>query len=213
MRKALPLLLLLATACASTGTGGSAILDPTGAEPLSGWSVLGQADFVYDAGTGVLSGEARDMPRNSFLVSDVTYADFELELDVRIEAGGNSGVQVRSHADWQADGGHGRLWGYQIEVDPSERSWSGGLYDEGRRAWLANLAENEPARQAFVVGEWNRYRIRCEGPRIRTWVNGVPAIDYTDSGPDLDLEGHIAFQVHGGQRASVAFRDVRLTEL
>jgi len=213
MRTWLLFLLLLLTLGACRATGGVTILDLPDAEPLVGWRVLGGATFDLDADTGVLTGTGRDLPRNSFLVSDAVYDDFELELEVSIAAGGNSGVQVRSHVDWQADGGHGRLWGYQIEVDPSERSWSGGLYDEGRRSWLADLSENAPAREAFVVGQWNHYRIRCEGPRIRTWVNGVPAVDFTDAGPDLDLAGHVAFQVHGGQRADVAFRGVRLTEL
>jgi len=206
---------LLSSVLAPIVLGACAAPQPllTGPHPLDGWRTLGNAVYTIDPDVGVLRGEARDMALNSFLVSEATYADFELEVEVRIAAGGNSGVQVRSHVDWDGHDGHGRLWGYQIEVDPSERSWSGGLYDEGRREWLADLSENQPAREAFVVGEWNHYRIRCEGPRIRTWVNGVPAVDYTDSGPDLDLEGHLAFQVHSGELASVAFRSVVLTEL
>jgi hypothetical protein len=204
-------LLGLGLACAAAGSPSLLALDPDA--PLAGFRALGDASFTYVEADASLAGRGVDLPRNSFLVSEQTFGDFELELDVRIEAGGNSGVQVRSAVDWEADDGHGRLWGYQVEVDSSERAWSGGLYDEGRRGWLADLSENPAAREAFVVGEWNHYRIRCEGPRIRTWVNGVPAVDYTDAGPDLTLEGHLAFQVHGGQRSVVDWRDVRLREL
>lgn len=183
---------------------------------LEGWTVLGKADYtlVSETETGtVLTGEATNMQRNSFLVSEALFDDFELQVDVRIAAGGNSGIQIRSHVDWTANDGAGRLWGYQIEVDPSERAWSGGLYDEGRRGWLDSLEGREAARQAFVVGEWNHYRILCEGAHIRTWVNGVPCADYVDAGPDLDLSGHVAFQVHSGKSAEVAFRNPRLREL
>ncbi len=184
---------------------------------LAGWQVLGGADFHLamnaEDGSVVLTGHAENMPRNSFLVSDARYSDFEVLVDVRIEAGGNSGVQIRSHVDWETEDGHGRLWGYQVEIDPSERAWSAGLYDEGRRGWLANLAENQEAREAFVVGEWNKYRILCESARIRTWVNGVPAVDFVDEGKDLDLSGHLAFQVHGGKRSHVQWRDARIRVL
>ncbi len=183
--------------------------------PLERWRILGGANFSasFDrdgessAYSATLNGEAENMQRNSFLVSDEEYGDFELLVGVRIEPGGNSGIQIRSHVDWEANEGEGRLFGYQIEIDPSERAWSAGLYDEGRRGWLANLEGNPEARAAFVVGEWNQYRILCEGARIRTWVNGVPAVDFVDEGENLDLKGHIAFQVHSGKRSFVQWLD------
>ena len=70
--------------------------------------------------------------------------------------------------------------GYQIEVDPSARAWSGGLYEQGRRGWLQNLEKNEVARKAFKTGDWNKYRIACIGDSIKSWVNDVPAADYID---------------------------------
>jgi hypothetical protein len=100
--------------------------------------------------------------------------------------------------------------GYQIEVDSSTRAWSGGLYEQGRRGWLQNLATNEPARKAFKPGEWNHYRIVCVGDSIRTWVNGVAAADYRDS---MDLEGVIALQVHSGRNVRVAWRNIRIQDL
>lgn len=177
-----------------------------------GWSVVGgkaSYDWKKDSSTGnldggwMLHGSGR-APRNAFLTSQRDFGDFMLEVDVKIDAGaGNSGIQIRSHEKNQ------HLMGYQIEIDSSPRSWSGGLYDEARRGWLASLEDNVDAQEAFAPGEWNTYRILCIGPRIRTWINGVPAVDHLDF---VDLSGRIAFQVHSG-RCDVYWRNARIADL
>ena len=141
----------------------------------------------------------------SFLATEREYSDFVLELELKNELAGNSGVQVRSHQNEK-----GRVYGYQIEIDPSERAWSGGLYDEGRRGWLFDLKERPEARASFRNGDWNHYRIELCGNRIRTWVNSVPAVDTTD---EADASGFIALQVHSGNNTRVRFRNLRLTPL
>jgi hypothetical protein len=107
----------------------------------------------------------------------------------------------------------GRVHGYQVEIDPSDRAWTGGIYDESRRGWLNDLKTNPAARQAFRQGEWNRFRIEARGPSIKTWLNGVPAADLRD---DLTPAGFIALQVHGvGDRTDpleVRWRNLRLQE-
>ena len=108
----------------------------TGLPP--GWRVVGgPANYTFETGPDgveILHGSG-NAPRNAFLVDPAITGDFLLEFDVLIDrGGGNSGVQIRSQAD------QNRMVGYQIEIDPSERSWSGGLYDEGRRGWIASLA-------------------------------------------------------------------------
>jgi hypothetical protein len=103
----------------------------------------------------------------------------------------NSGVQFRSES--KADYLNGRVHGYQMEVDPSKRAWSGGIYDEGRRLWLYTMEYNDPGKKAFRNGQWNKYRIECIGSHIRTWVNGVPTAWLID---DLTPKGFIALQVH-----------------
>ncbi len=153
----------------------------------------------------MLYGMGRNLPRNSFLASPRDYADFILEVEVKIEVGGNSGIQIRSHLDTAND----RVFGYQIEIDPSGRAWSGGLYDEGRRDWLDSNEGKEEARAAFRPGEWNQYRIECRGDHIRSWVNGVPCADFHDQ---VDASGRLAFQVHGGQKADVWWRNLRIRE-
>jgi hypothetical protein len=140
--------------------------------------------------------------KQSFLVTEREFSDFVLELEL-LNLGGNSGVQVRSH---QRESG--QVFGYQIEIDPSERAWSGGLYDEGRRKWLVDLKDKPEARAAFRRGEWNHYKIELDGPHIRTWVNGVPVVDTVDG---ADASGFIALQVHSGNDCHMRFRNLRLT--
>lgn len=169
-----------------------------------GWHIVGgKAKFTMQ--DGVLTGSGADT-RNAFLVSPRNYGDFVLDLELRIDEG-NSGIQVRSQV--REEDGSGSMVGYQVEIDPSPRAWSGGIYDEGRRGWLFDLKDNEAARDAFKAGEWNRYVIECRGPWFRTWVNGVPAANGVDI---MDEDGRIAFQVHSG-RTTVQWRRVMIAEL
>ncbi len=176
-----------------------------GGDP-EGWSVVGgpvQFEFTTGPDGDLEIKGSGNAPRNGFLASDRDYGDFLVEFEVMIARnGGNSGFQIRSTAD------EGRMVGYQIEIDPSERSWSTGLYDEGRRGWLATLEDNATARDAFVPGKWNTIRILAIGPRIRTWINEVPAIDHLDF---MDRSGRFGFQVHSG-RCDVRWRRIRLAD-
>ncbi|MCY2959391.1 MAG: DUF1080 domain-containing protein [Planctomycetota bacterium] len=180
-----------ARALATWGTSG----------PLPGWRAIG--DAVWTLEDGAIRGKVGG-GKQSFLATERAYGDFVLEVDVKLLGTGNSGIQVRSH---QKD--DGRVYGYQIEIDPSERAWSGGLYDEGRRGWLNDLSKNDAGRSAFRKNEWNRYRIECQGPWIRAWVNGVATADWIDP---LDLEGFVALQVHAGTDTDVLWRDLRIED-
>ena len=163
-------------------------------------------DATYRVEGDQLIGNAGPRRRQSFLVSKEAFHDFELVVGVRIAVLGNSGIQLRSHVN-----AGGQLYGYQAEIDPTDRSWSAGIYDEGRRGWLDPLDDNPAARAAFDREGWNEYRIRCVGPRIRTWVNGVPAADLLDG---ADLEGSLGFQIHGGDDdIEMRWRDARVRDL
>jgi len=180
----------------------------------------------YRVQDGVIVGKTVPNTGNSFLCTAKKYSNFIVELEFKVAPGMNSGIQFRSNYYTQeteveiagkkkkfpAD----RVHGYQFEIDPSPRAYTGGVYDEGRRGWLFDLKNNEAARKAFKQGDWNRARIECRGTSIKTFINGVPAADFTD---DLTKEGVIALQVHGiGKKTEavgkeVMWRNIRIQEL
>lgn len=153
----------------------------------------------------VEDGEIRlKADRKFFLVTEKTYGDFILEVELKVPKGGNSGVQFRCHYE------KNKLWGYQAEVDTSDRKWAGGLYDEGRRGWLVPLKDQPEKQAAFKNGEWNRYRVQVKGDHIQIWVNDIQTVDHHDK---EDADGHIALQHHGEKGLEYQFRKVRMREL
>ncbi|MBU6413622.1 MAG: DUF1080 domain-containing protein [Planctomycetes bacterium] len=158
----------------------------------------GIATFVLEDGT--ITGTTAPNTTNTFLCTTAEYSDFILELDFRTDPDLNSGIQIRSHhrPEIYKTQPIERVHGYQIEIDPSDRKWTGGLYDEAGRGWLADLKSNPAAQAAFKQSEWNHFRIHADGPRIRTWLNGIPVIDYTETAHiEANRSGFIALQVHG----------------
>ncbi len=157
---------------------------------LSGWSQKG-GTAKYTIEDGMIVGTTMNYTPNSFLTTDKHYGDFIIELDYKVDSTMNSGIQIRSHSEPKYQ--NGRVHGYQIEIDPSERAWSAGIYDEAGRGWLVPLTDNIKAKQAFKQNEWNHYRIEAIGDTIKTWINGVPAAHLID---DVVHDGFIALQVH-----------------
>ncbi|MHA7128736.1 3-keto-disaccharide hydrolase [Algoriphagus namhaensis] len=179
---------------------------------LSGWkTVAGQA--TYEVVDGVIVGKAVADSPNTFLITEETYGDFILELELKIEhLSSNSGIMARGQFDPAARDGNGLVYGYQVEADPSERAWSAGIYDEARRGWLYPLDLNPAAKSAFKMGEFNHYRIEAIGDEIKTWLNGVEVAYVVD---DMDSRGFIGLQVHSIRNAEDAgretsFRNVRI---
>lgn len=175
---------------------------------LDGWYACnGTAPFSVE--DGAIVGRTAVGSPNSFLCTKETFGDFILEYEARIESEMNSGVQIRSTSDPAIKAG--RVHGYQVEIDPSDRAWTGGLYDEARRGWLHTLAGQDAAQKAVRKGEWNTFRVEAIGPSIRTWLNGVPAANIVD---DLTPQGLIALQVHGiGSDASKAGQTIRFRNI
>jgi hypothetical protein len=176
---------------------------------LDGWEQRGgTARYIVEDGT-VVGISVKDT-KNSFLCTEQPYGNFILELEFWVDDEMNSGIQIRSNSlESYKDG---RVHGYQVEIDPSERAWSGGIYDEGRRGWLYDLKNNEAARQAFKHNEWNRLHVEALGSSIRTWLNGVPTANLIDS---LTDQGFIALQVHGNREegVKVRWRNIRIMDV
>lgn len=178
---------------------------------LEGWKQV-NGTAIYEAKNGVITGTSVTGSPNSFLATEKDYGDFILELELKLDAPMNYGIQFRSES--KPDYNNGRVHGYQMEVDPSDRAWSGGIYDEARRGWLYPLELNPAAKPAFKKDGWNKYRIECRGAEIRTWVNGVPTAHLVDN---MTLKGFIALQVHAIYKADdkgkqIHWRNIRIIE-
>jgi hypothetical protein len=174
---------------------------------FAGWRKVGGGATYTIAGDEIVGKVGPGA--NTFLRTERPYGNFLLKLELKLDIPGNSGIQFRSHQQPSKDG-DGRVFGYQCEVDPSTRAWSGGLYDEARRGWLYPLEGHADAQKAFKVSDWNQYTILACGPHLQTWLNGVPCADLLDA---MDLEGFIALQVHAGKEGQIRWRNVRIKDL
>jgi len=177
---------------------------------LKGWKQLG-GEAIYKVEDEKIVGISVKGTPNSFLCTKKDYSDFILEFEVKVDPHLNSGVQIRSNS--YPGYRKGRVHGYQVEIDPSPRAYSGGIYDEARRGWLYDLSENEAARKSFKKQQWNHYRVEAIGEHIRTWVNGVAAADLRDS---MTLTGFIGLQVHASdseEPLKVQWRNIRIKDL
>jgi len=178
---------------------------------LKGWNKLnGTADYMVK--DGIVIGTSKSKTPNTFLTTGKRYSDFILEFAFKVEDGLNSGVQFRSLSNKEYK--DGRVHGYQFEIDPSSRAWSGGIYDEARRGWLYTMEKNPAAKTAFKANDWNRARIEANGSNIRTWLNGVPCADILDNLPEA-AAGFIALQVHAidkpaDEGKTVQWKDIRI---
>lgn len=157
---------------------------------LKGWNIKGgKAPFKVE--NGVVIGTTAANTPNTFLTTDKMYSNFIFEIDFKVDSTINSGIQIRSNSlPYYRDG---MVHGYQVEIDPSKRAWSGGIYDEKRRKWLHTLENNSEAQKAFKQNEWNHYRVEAIGYTIKTWINSVPASYLID---DKTTSGFFGLQVH-----------------
>lgn len=170
----------------------------------------------YEWGTTeVVDGELHlTADKKFFLVTDKKYSDFVFEGDILLPEGpANSGFMFRAHVE------PNKVFGYQSEVDGTERNWSGGLYDEGRRQWFISPIKGDKESEAafakragntFKRNDWNTYRITCLGDQIKIEVNGVTTTEVQD---DMDASGIIGIQHHGEKGQTYRFRNLRIKEL
>lgn len=178
-------------------------------ENLDGWEQRnGNAEYRVE--DGAIVGSSVVGEPNSFLCTEEDYGNFILELEFKVDEEMNSGIQIRSNS--RKDYKDGRVHGYQVEIDPSDRAWTAGIFDEARRGWLYDLRMNEAARNAFKHGKWNKLHIEAIGNHIRTWLNGVPAANLYDS---MTREGFIGLQVHSRPKSGieVRWRNIRIIDL
>ena len=173
---------------------------------FDGWTKRG-GDTTYEIKNGAIIGTTVPDTPNTFLCTEKEYGDFILELEFKVDKNLNSGVQFRSIFK------DGLVRGYQYEIDPSERAWTGGIYDEKRRGWICDLDDNPDAQKAFKQGKWNKLRIEARNDIIKTWINGVHAATVIDY---MTPNGFIALQVHAvknGETMQIAWKNIRIQDL
>jgi hypothetical protein len=179
-------------------------------QDLDGWKILG-GKATYQVIDNAIVGTSQLNTPNTFLTTKKVYSDFILELEYKVDPLLNSGIQIRSNSIPEYY--NGSVHGYQVEIDPSDRAWSGGIYDESRRGWLNPLSKNPAAQKAFKQNEWNKYRIEAIGDTIKTWINDVEAAYLID---DATRTGFIGLQVHGIGKdttkigTQVAWRNIKM---
>ncbi len=179
---------------------------------LEGWEVRPGEEKWWKVQDGMITGGSLEeqVPFNTFLATKKRYANFELRLKLRLTKGEgfmNSGVQLRS----QRVKDNSEMVGYQVDAGTG---WWGKLYDESRRnKVIADPVDAAAIQETAKDWDWNEYRIRCEGGRIRSWINGVAALDYKEEDGAIPLEGLIGLQTHGGGKVLTQFKEITIQEL
>ena len=178
---------------------------------LDGWEQK-NGTATYRAEDGCVVGKTTEGSPNSFLCTPKDYGDFELKFEVKVDDALNSGVQIRSQS--KPEFNNGRVHGPQVEI--AVNGSAGRVYGEGLKTGWLSPESDEKAKAAFKKGEWNRFLVRCEGKRIRTWVNDVPVIDFEEDKTGMS-SGFIGLQVHGIKKGTgpyeVRWRNILIRQL
>jgi hypothetical protein len=173
---------------------------------FQGWEGDTQKSFRIQDGAIVGGSLQEKIPHNEFLCTKQSYSNFELRLQFKV-LGANAGVQIRS----QRIPNHYEVKGYQADLGDPE-FW-GCLYDESRRNRI--LAKSNLAELSKVLkrNDWNDYRIRCEGKRIRLWINGYQTVDYLEPDDTIEQSGIVGLQIHGGPPSEAWYKNIVIEEL
>ncbi|WP_341226212.1 DUF1080 domain-containing protein [uncultured Arcticibacterium sp.] len=168
---------------------------------LTGWTIYGTEKwFVED---GLLVCESGPDKGYGYLATDESFKDFEVEVDFRQQANGNSGIFIRSSIEGT------KITGWQAEVAPPGHD-TGGVYESYGRGWLI---KPDPEKDKYLkMGKWNTMKVRVVGPTITTWLNGHEMITLTDDKIG-EAEGSIALQIHDGGGIKVEWKNLKVTRL
>jgi hypothetical protein len=168
---------------------------------LTGWTVYGTEKWYVEK--GVLVSESGPDKGYGYLGTTAEYGDFEVELEFKQEANGNSGVFIRSTVDGT------KVSGWQVEVAPPGND-TGGIYESYGRGWL--IKPDPEKDKALKFGEWNTMRIVVQGDRVISYVNGVEMVNYADEKIGAG-KGGVLLQIHDGGGIKVYWRNIVLKKL
>lgn len=178
---------------------------------FAGWEGDTKKTFRIEAGEVVAGSLKSRVPRNEFLCTTKEYGDFELRLKAKLTGDGkNAGIQFRS----VRIPNHHEVKGYQCDMGAGRgRNIWGSLYDESRRRQFLAHGDNDQLAKVIKEDDFNDIVIRCMGPRVQIWVNGLQTVDYTEKEDGIARRGIIGLQIHGGAPAEARYKDVRIKEL
>ena len=168
---------------------------------LDGWQAHGTEKWYVEKGE--LICESGPDKAYGYLSTTDNYQDFELTLEFRQEANGNSGVFIRSGIEGV------KISGWQVEVAP-KGLYTGGVYESYGRGWLIKPAPEKE--EVLKEGKWNKLKIRVVGDRLTSWLNGTEMVDITDEKIGQG-KGFIALQIHDGGGIKVRWRKINIKEL
>ena len=168
---------------------------------LSGWKIYGTEKWYVEKGE--LICESGSDKEYGYLGTEQKFKDFELSLQFKQEADGNSGVFFHSSIEGT------KITGWQSEVAPSGH-WTGGIYESYGRGWLIKPTEDKD--KALKMGEWNEMKVKVVGNNVTTYLNGQEMITLTDDKIG-SIGGIIALQIHSGGGIKVKWRKVKIREI
>jgi len=198
---------LLAAAASSASTEEQKDATPLfDGKSLEGWEG-NEALFRVEDGAIVAGTLEKKIPHNEFLCTIKRYGDFELRMKVKVQpATTNAGIQFRS----ERIPDHHEVKGYQADVG---RGWWGKLYDESRRRKVLAGRDEKKLAEVLKSDGWNEYVIRCRGPRIQMWLNGLQTVDYAEPDDSIPQNGVIGLQIHGGPPGEAQYKDISIRKL
>ena len=167
-------------------------------EDLTGWTIYGTEKWYVE--DGLLISESGPDKQYGYLATDKYYDDFELTLEFKQEANGNSGVFVRSTVDGT------KVSGWQVEVAPPGHN-TGGVYESYGRGWL--IKPDPKKDKVLKEGEWNTMKIKLSGDSLTSWLNGTEMVSITDKKIG-EGKGSIALQIHDGGGIKVKWRNIKV---
>lgn len=184
-----------------TQNGGNGTSSLFNGKDLTGWEIYGTEKWYVE--DGLLICESGPDKQYGYLATNEKFKDFDLTLEFKQEANGNSGVFFRSSIEGT------KITGWQAEVAPPNNN-TGGIYESYGRGWLIKPAPEKD--KALKMGEWNKMRIKAQGDKVTTWVNGQEMITITDEKIGMAM-GQVALQIHDGGGIKVKWRNIQIREL
>ncbi|MET7000003.1 3-keto-disaccharide hydrolase [Chitinophaga defluvii] len=186
---------------ASTATFAQKAQSMFNGKNLDGWKIHGTEKWYVEK--GLLICESGPDKEYGYLASDKQYKDFELTLEFKQEADGNSGVFFHSSLDGT------KIAGWQAEVAPPGNN-TGGIYESYGRGWL--IQPDKEKDKFLKMGQWNTMKIRVVGNEVTTWLNGQEMIKLDDEKIGA-ISGQIALQIHSGGGIKVLWRNINIRSL